>query len=196
MGINPIGAATSARDNENEVVSPFRGTTTSCFCTEALAYKTWRKAPQLRARGSNVCRVMQCSSGSVPVPFRVRCQAVKVPMSGGFPHGHLNKEGKGIKALPGDLLSPSTLWSGSEYGWASVEGVVRVSVAHLIERPTDEPRAPTVLRHRSSSLDSVLDCGYPLNGDVDSSLLDVAIEPLPSQCHAKSCKVTQFINHW
>ena len=82
---------------------------------------------------------MRWISGGVRVRFRVRFQAVKVPIFGGFPVENPTKKANRLKALLRGI-------SLSEYGSEGFRVRLRRlseygSVAYLVERPTWETQA-------------------------------------------------------
>ena len=93
-------------------------------------------APELRTR---ILRTLKGFSDGVRVRFRVRFQAVKVPIFGGFPVESPTKKVNRLKALLRGI-------SLSEYGSERFRVRLRRlseygSVAYLVERPTRETRA-------------------------------------------------------
>ena len=83
--------------------------------------------------------ILRRGSDGVRVRFRVRFQAVKVPIFGGFPVENPTKKANRLKALLRGI-------SLSEYGSERFRVRLRRlseygSVAYLVERPTQETRA-------------------------------------------------------
>ena len=80
-------------------------------------------------------------SGGVRVRFRIRFQAVKVPIFDGFPLWNPTNNAIASKLFWGKFPCPSTVRRCSEYGW---EGCVRVRFCCFLcwnGRPTQETRA-------------------------------------------------------
>ena len=94
----------------------------------------------------------QANSDGVRVRFRVRFQAVKVPIFGGIPVENPTKKANRLKALLRGI-------SLSEYGPEGFQVRLRRlseygSVAYLVERPTRETQHGTVPGHRPTNASS------------------------------------------